>query len=725
MNRKIIIVFAFIAMVLETFAQTSPVNYASKVNTLIGNEGKGANMNERYLEAGYTFPGAMYPFGMVQFTPTFFSPEKGFVVNQMSGAGCEHMGNFPTLPLAGELKTSPNDMMKLNPQYKVEQAIAGYYHVKLENGDIDCELTVTPRTGFARYTFPNEEKTATIIIGSGINATKLTNASVKITAPNRCEGFADGGSFCGYPSSFKIYFVAEFDADVKFFGTWKNENIQPSSSSAEGLNSGAYFSFDVSKNKIIHYKFGISYVSIENAKQNLATENSSWNFDAVKNAAINQWNNYLSRIEVSGGTDDHTTQFYTHLYHAFAHPNIFNDVNGQYLGADDKIHTVQGSNYYTAFSNWDTYRTQIQLIAMLAPEETSAMMNSVITFAQQSGGGFPRWVMANTETGIMQGDPTSILVSNAYAFGATKFDTKAALKIMRQGAEVRGTKSQAIETRPHLQQYLEKGYINASMQLEYTSADFAIAQFAKQAFGNNELYKKYLNQSQSWKNLYNPSTHWLNSRNADGSWKKYDEDWREASYKNYFWMIPYNLGGLIQTMGGELAAEKRLDSFFSKLNASYNQEWFAAGNEPDFQTPWIYNWTNAPYKTSQVIRRIISEQYTNRASGLPGNDDLGAMGAFYVFANIGMFPMIPGYAGFSLNSPSFPNIKIRLPKGTIAIRGGSESKTYINTLRVNGKKYNSTWVDWSSLKEGANLNFELTNTPNKNWGKEKEPPSFN
>lgn len=699
-------------------------NYAGMVNTLIGNEGKGANKNELYLEAGFTFPGAMYPFGMVEFTPTFFHPEKGFVVNQMSGAGCPHMGNFPTLPLTGELKVSPDDMMHLNPQYQVQQAIAGLYHVKLGNNNVDCKLTVTPRTGMAKYTYPNNENTATIIIGSGINATNLMNASVKITAPNRCEGFADGGSFCGYQSGFRIYFVAEFDVEAKSFGTWKNEALQPSSSYAEGANSGAYFSFDVSGNKTVQYKFGVSYVSLENARLNLKTENPSWDFDAVKDTAIAEWNKYLSRIEVSGGSENHTTQFYTHLYHSFAHPNIFNDVNGQYIGADNKIHTVTGSNYYTAFSNWDTYRTQGQLISMLAPEETSAIINSIITFAEQSGGGFPRWVMANTETGIMQGDPTSVLVANAYAFGAGNFDKGAALKIMRQGAEVPGTKSQGVETRPFLQQYLEKGYMNASMQLEYTSADFAIAQFAKQAFNNNDLYKKYLKQSQSWKNLYNPSTNWLNSRNADGSWKRYDEDWREASYKNYFWMVPYNLGGLIKIMGGKFAAEKRLDSFFSKLNASYNEEWFAAGNEPDFQTPWIYNWTNAPYKTSEVIRRIINEQYSNRDNGLPGNDDLGAMGAFYVFANIGLFPEIPGYGGFSINSPSFPEIKIHLAKGTVTVKGGSELKKYINTLKINGKLYNSTWIPWNTIKTGAALNFNLTEEPNKKWGLTAEPPSF-
>lgn len=719
---------AFLFSNAVAFAQNHPhvINYAAKVNTLIGSKGKGADKSESYLEAGYTFPGAMYPFGMVQFTPTFFNPEKGFVVNQMSGAGCEHMGNFPVLPLAGELTTSPDDMKHLDPQYQVKQASAGYYHAQLGSNNVDCELTVTPRTGMARFTFPASERKGTVVIGSGINATKLEHASIKIIASDRCEGFADGGSFCGSVSAFRVYFVAEFDEPALTTGTWKNKAIAKNTSAATGENSGAYFTFDVSKYKSIQYKFAISYVSLENARENLHRENTAWNFDAVKHIAVAQWNKYLSRIAVSGGTDDHTTQFYTHLYHAFAHPNICNDVSGEYVGADNKVHKTTGQDYYTAFSNWDTYRTQGQLLAMLAPAETSAMINSLITFAKQSGGGFPRWVMANTETGIMQGDPTSILVANAYAFGADQFDKAAALKIMRQGAEVPGTKSQLIETRPYLQQYLTKNYMHASMQLEYASADFAIGQFAKQAFNDQALYQKYLKQSQSWKNLYNPATTWLNSRNEDGTWKKYDEDWREASYKNYFWMVPHNLAGLIDTMGGKQAAEARLDSFFFKLNAAYGQEWFAAGNEPDFEVPWVYNWTGAPYKTSEVVRRIINEQYSNRANGLPGNDDLGAMGAFYVFANIGMYPMVPGVGGFSLSSPQFPEVRLHLKKGTVVINApGAGSKGYIQSLLLNGEPYNNTWLPWAAMRNGGKLSFKLAEQANKNWGIGIVPPSFN
>lgn len=714
---------AIIALLIGGAACAQKQDYAAKVNTLIGNKGKGVSETELQFEAGFTVPGATYPFGMVQFTPTFFAPEKGFVVNQLSGAGCPNMGNFPTLPLNGELRVSPNDMKGFKPQMKNIKAIAGFYNVNVDN--IDCQLTVTKRTGMAQFTFPVQEKQGTIIIGSGNNANTLTEADIRITSPTSCEGYADGGSFCGFPTPFKIYFVAQFDRAAAVSGTWMGSKLDPSSKEASGPNTGAYFSFDLSKGNKVGYKFGVSYVSLENARENLAKENPGFNFTSVVAATNKAWNNYLGRIEASGASDDRTTQFYTHLYHALIHPSTFNDVNGDYIGSDNKVHKAKGFDYYTALSNWDTYRTQTQLLSIIAPKEMKDIVTSHLLFADRAGGSFPRWVMANYETGIMQGDPTSILVANAYAFGVKDFDTRKALAIMRKGAEQPGAKVQQVETRPFLQQYLEKGYMHASMQLEYTSADFAIGQFALQAFNDKALYKKYLQQAQSWKNLYNPATTWLNSRNEDGSWKNYNDDWREATYNSYFWMVPYNLKSLIDTIGGKRAAENRLDSLFIKLNATYYQDWYAAGNEPDFQAPWTYNWAGVPHKTQSLVRRIIKEEYSNRDNGLPGNDDLGAMGAWYVFANMGIFPMIPGYGGFSVNSPSFQHITIHLNGGkSVKISGGSESNPYVQQLKVNGKNWNSTWVPYAELSKGGELKFTLSGNPQPDWGTGQEPPSF-
>lgn len=695
--------------------QTSTGDYARQVNTLIGTKGTG-------LTSGYLYPGATYPYGMVQFTPSYFSKSSGFVINQLSGGGCDHMGNFPTFPVKGKLSMSPDNILNYRVNLSEEKGHAGYYETMVQE-DIKAKLTVTERTGMANYEYPAGQQYGTVIIGGGISATPIEQAAVVITAPNKCEGYAEGGYFCGIRTPYKVYFVAEFDTDALETGTWKRNELKPNSSFAEGEYSGVYFTFDVSKKKNVQYKIGVSYVSVENARENLKAENTGWDFAQIQSQAEAKWNHYLSKIEVEGTNPDRTTQFYTHLYRSFIHPNVCSDVNGEYMGADFRVHKSR-SKHYTSFSNWDTYRTQIQLLAMLDPEVASDIVISHQLFAEQSGGSFPRWVMANIETGVMQGDPTPILISNAYAFGARNYDPRPIFKIMRKGAEEPGSKSQNEETRPGLRQYLDKGYYNASAQLEYTSADFAIGQFALHAVGDEFSSWRYFHFARSWKNLYNPETGWLQSRNPDGSWKSLGEDFRESTYKNYFWMVPYNIEGLVEIIGGKANAEKRLDEFFTRLDAGYNDAWFASGNEPSFHIPWIYNWIGRPYKAQEVINRVLNEQYSSKINGLPGNDDLGTMGAWYVFACIGLYPEIPGVGGLTVNTPIFSSVKVHLKKGNIVIKGGSEKNIYIRSMKLDGKPYDSTWINWDQLSNGATIEYDTSNKPDVKWGTKVLPPSF-
>lgn len=694
---------------------TDDKNYAEEVNTLIGTKGLG-------LASGYLYPGATYPFGMVQFTPSYFSKSAGFVINQLSGAGCDHMGNFPTFPVKGKLQASPENILNYRINISKEQGHAGYYEATVQE-DIRAHLTVTERTGMAKYEFPANQTMGTVIIGGGISATPINQAAIVITAPNRCEGYAVGGNFCGLPTPYKVYFVAEFDKGAVEFGTWKQKELKPNTTFAEGECSGVYFTFDLDKKKDIQYKIGVSYVSVDNARKNLRMENAGWNFDEIRGEAEKSWNHYLSKIEVEGDNADRITQFYTHLYRTMIHPNVCSDVNGEYMGADNRVYKSR-SKQYTSFSNWDTYRTQIQLLAMLEPDVTSDIVISHQDFAEQSGGAFPCWVLANVETGVMQGDPTPILISNAYAFGARNYDPRPIFKTMRTNAEIPGAKSQNIEERPGLKQYLEKGYYNASEQLEYTSSDFAIGQFALRAIGDEFSAWRYFHFARSWKNLFNPETGWLQSRNSDGSWKPLSEDFRESTYKNYFWMVPYDIAGLVEMIGGKKNAEQRLDEFFQRLDANYNDAWFASGNEPSFHIPWIYNWVGCPYKTQAVVNRILNEQYSGKIDGLPGNDDLGTMGAWYIFACIGLYPEIPGIGGFTINTPIFSSVKIHLKNGSIFIKGGSEKNIYIKSLKVNGVLYNSTWINWDELSNGATLEYQTSGKADLKWGTKVLPPSF-
>jgi len=686
------------------------------VDTQIGSQGNG-------LGCGYNYVGATYPFGMVQFTPSFFSPQKGFVVNQLSGAGCPHMGNFPIRPIAGLLKSSPGNMDRFQKYELINEAHAGFLSLQMPDHTI-ASLTANKRLGVANFKFDETTKAGTVIIGSGVSSTNINNAMVTITSDSSCEGFAEGGDFCGSSTNYKLYFVAEFDRAATSIGTWEKNALSEGVNEASGKKSGAYFSFDTTTNSEVNYRIAISYVSIENAKENLKASSIDGGFSAYQKNAEAAWDSSLSKIIIESPNTDRKTQFYTHLYHSLIHPNIVSDVNGEYMGADFKVYKTKLDAQYSSFSVWDTYRTQAQLVAMLYPGKSSDMMQSLVDFADQSGG-YGRWILANIETGIMQGDPTPILISNSYAFGATNFDLKNAYNYMKRGATIPLLRSQDQEIRPYLTEYLRDGHTFASMMLEYTSSDFAIGQFALQALNLKEDASYFIDRSQNWKNIYNPRNKWLNSKYPNGKWKNVEHDWREATYKNYFWMVPYNLKELIDTLGGSKVAVKRLDTFFERLDASYDDAWFAAGNEPDFQAPWIYNWTDASYKTSEVVHRVFNEMYTSEPTGLPGNDDLGTMGAWYVFASIGIYPMIPGVAGFSVNTPQFEKAIVNLPQGLLTINGGSTEAPYINSLKINGKKYKSTWIDWDLIKNGGTIDFEASKTLNKTWGENTAPPSFN
>ena len=712
MKAKIFTVFLFI------FSFTFGQQYYNYVDTKIGSKGTG-------LACGYNFVGPTYPFGMVQFTPSFFSPNRGFVITQLNGAGCSNMGNFPILPISGKLNVSPNDMNGYEKYEKIRNSTAGHLSLSMKD-NIDVDLTVSKRSGVAKFDF-SESALGTLVVGSGINSsesTKIKDAYIKITSPNSVEGYTQGGDFCGTEINYKIFFAAEFSHDAIECGTWKDKKIFQKKL-MKGKNSGAYFTFNTSIDKDIIYQIAISFVSIENAKENLRSEKQFADFDFCKKETQKIWDKNLSKIIIKSNSKDKLTQFYTHLYHSMIHPNIVSDINGEYIGADFIKKTVEkGRDHYSSFSVWDTYRTQGQLVAILFPKESSDMMESLVNFAKEAGG-YGRWILANIETGIMQGDPTPILISNSYAFGGDDFDVESAYKYMKKGALQLRLKSQKQEIRPYLNEYINYGHTFASMSLEYCSSDFAIAQFAKNAMSNNVDYLFFKKRSQNWKNLYNPKTKWLNSRYPNGVWKDKTHDWREGTFKNYFWMVPHNLNTLIDTIGGNDFAEKRLDSLFTRLDADYHQDWFAAGNEPDFQVPWIYNWIKKGQKTNDVINRIIDEMYSSEEDGLPGNDDLGTMGAWYVFASLGLYPLIPGVGGFSTNIPQFMESEIKLGNGNILkISKNNINNNFLNKIELNKVPLESSWVSWNKIKLGGEMKFFTSNSTNKN-NFTKDPPSFN
>ncbi len=488
-----------------------------------------------------------------------------------------------------------------------------------------------------------------------------------------------------------------------------------------------YLTFDTSKYPSVQVRVGLSFVSVANAEMNLYNENPAWDFDALRKQAQAVWNDRLNAIRVEGGTDSQKTVFYTALYHALIHPSTFSDTNGEYLGFDGKVHSAGSHTQFHNFPTWDMYRSLMPLLAIIAPEASSMMQSLVNDAVQDPSGGLPRWEHANTNSGGMAGDGPDAVIATVYAFGARDFDAAAALAAMDKGASQVGTTSAGQLVRPGLEDYLQLGYVStaysgsASLTLEYATDDFSIARFAK-AVGDQARYSSYLKRAQNWRLLFHNG--YIVPRNADGSFaammpEDCCNDFTEGSPAQYVWMVPFNLRGLFDAMGGNGAAVARLDEHFQQFNAGPGSEYAFIGNEPELKTPWCYDFAGAPWRTQDVVRGILLQQFTNSPGGLPGNDDGGVLSSWAVFAAIGMYPQIPAVAGMAVGSPLFPRATVQLANGgviDITAPEASAGTPYVVNLKVNGQDHNSPWISWQDLAAGGAIGFTLSETPNLVWG---------
>lgn len=720
---------------------------------------------------GNTFPGATLPFGMVQWSPdTGYNDNgsgkaplgggydydaksiSGFSLTHISGPGCDISQNVPFLPVVGTLGRSPGTNFEdyaSSFSHSTETSVPGYYSVTLDKYNVKTELTATARTGLGRFTFPSTTQ-ASMLINAGVDGNGVREGSVNIEGNTVVTGSVRTGGFCsskngGNLSSnneYTVYFAAEFSQPFTESGTWIGGQINKDSASQRSdiannnRKVGAFVKFDTTANQAVLVKVGVSYVSIDNAKLNMKTENAGWNFDSVKKSAQSDWKQKLNAIQVSGGTDSNKRIFYSALYHSFIHPNVFSDVNGEYIGMDNQIHRADGYTHYANFSGWDVYRSQVQLIAVLFPQIGGDLAQSLINDAIHRGGFLPKWISANSETYIMNGDPASITIANMYAFGAKQFNTADALKVMDYTAST----PSSLNPRANLDYYLSLGFIpvdksswGTGYAIEYENADFALAQFAK-ALGDMDKYNLYMNRAQTWMQSFNPETGYIQPRTSDGKFEASfnpgsNRGFQETNPAQMTWMLPFNYEGLIEKMGGTQKAAERLDYYFTELNAGDSKPYAFLGNEPSFGDPWIYNWVGQPYKTQDVVRRAMTELFHDGPSGLIGNDDLGATSSWYIWAALGLYPEIPGIGGFTLHAPLFEEALINLgdcKQIRIHGNGASDSAKYVQSLNVNGSLYTSTWLPYGLIASGGDLDFTLGTAPNTSWGTGPQdiPPSY-
>lgn len=755
---------------------------AGEVNPFIGT-----------TNGGNTFPGATLPFGMVAFSPEEtplpgrsypiaapggyewrVSGIKGFSLTHLSGTGCTGAsGDVPIMPVTREVELSPamDDAFAMYSSWfshDRESASPGAYKVALDNG-VTVELSATLRTGIARFAW-KADKPANLLFRTSDSEIGSGNADVTVDAARReVTGSVTSGNFCGYlspdrrESYYTLHFVAEFDQPFAPGGAWQDAAVTKGGTSARGgtsygdrghppgrKGSGAWIAFDPMKTPSVTMRVGISYVSLANARANLAAEApNGTRLEAVRDAARKVWNDSLGRITVKGGTRDERTVFYTALYHVLLGENTYSDANGEYLGFDRRVHRVEHGQrlQYANFSGWDVYRSQLALVTWLDPKTGSDIAQSLLNQANQNGGVWDRWTHVTGATSVMNGDPSPPSIAAIWAFGGRDFDLKAAHASLLRAATVptaldlgnRGCPVQCVGERPGLDQWLKLHYMpvgspgwgSAADTLELAAADFGVAQLAEYA-GDAANAKLFRARAGWWRNLFNSATGYIQPRNADGTWKSVDvnvendDDYVEGSGAQYLWMVPFDPAGLFEAMGGVDKARARMDAFFYNADGSLavTKSGYAHAeldNEPSIASPWLYDFAGAPWKTQEVVRAAMTRIWVNAPNGISGNDDLGEMSSWYVWAALGMYPLYPGRAELVLGSPLFE----RAVAGKVTIDAAGAG-TYVTAMTIDGVANTKPWLPASFALKGGHLAYTLSKTPDKTWGAAPgdAPPSF-
>lgn len=747
------------ALALALIAAPAPVSAAPAVvadpaafvDPLIGTSGNG------YDGAIDTFPGADAPFGMVQWSPDTPSQPAGggynysdsavtgFSLTHLSGPGCNVFGDAGILPMIGPV-TAPAAASQAFT-HASEIASPGYYEIRVGMPSVRVQLTATPRTGLGRFTFPPSPQ-ADILVNASSNQNGVSTSSVRVASSTEIVGSASSGWFCGMPGTYTVYFVLDFDRPFATHGTWLAKTVTPGVDEASGIGSGAWVSFDTTVDPTVNVKAAISWVSVDGARANMRAEAHSWDVDAVRASTHRAWDGELGRVVVGGGTDLQRRVFYTALYHAMLHPNMYSDADGRYRGFDGHVHSVdRGHVEYATFSGWDIYRTEVPLLAMLEPVRTSDMMRSLVHAAQQSGW-LPKWSLVNAETAVMGGDPSDPIIAGAYAFGARDFDARAALSAMVKGATRTGGplgQGWYVE-RPGLDEYLSRGYVvndhttnvaplanGASLTLEYSLDDFSISQLAR-SLGDSRTASMMAARSENWTNLFDGFSGLITPRDRDGAFERApltengQSGFQEGTAAQYTWMVPQGYSALIDGLGGRERAVAALDAFFTQIDAGQAEPYAWMGNEPSIGSPWAYLAAGAPWKAQSVIRDVMTQLWGDTPDGIPGNDDLGTMSAWYVWCALGLYPQDIATPVLDLGTPLFPYARVRVPHGAaidVIAPGASADAAYVRSLRFDGSPWSRSWVTFDASKP-LRLFVAVGSTPNRYWASASSdaPPSY-
>jgi predicted alpha-1,2-mannosidase len=681
---------------------------------------------------GGTTPAAAVPFGMVQLGPDTTSDARagspstspagyadtdvlvrGFSPTHVSGAGCRTFGDAPILPVRGAVPKDPGAATVALDKAS-ERAAPGRYRATLASG-VSVDLGATSRSGLLRFGFPQGRRAFVLVKGDGSLAGTRAH---RISFPSDHEIAVQvrSGGFCGSANRYAVHVLYRFDQPFRTHGTW---------------DGGAWVG--LGRDRIVRVAVGVSFVDAAGARRNLDRSDPGWSVDRLASRAARAWDAELGRVAVTGGDPTARRLLRTALFHAFLHPTPTSDADRRYRGFDGRVHRLpRGEVQLSSISGWDVYRTELPLLAWLRPDVASQVVRSLWRDAQQ-GRWLPRWPLVAADSGVMNGDPAGPIAAAAWAFGARDFPLDGVVgRLVQQGDSTDGP-------RDGLADYLLRGWVptpdeqfGASTTLEYAAADFAISRLAAAA-GRTAVADRYRARSASWRTLLDPDRSLLQPRTAGGDFPPPGTDgtacctgFEEGNALQYtFGGVPQDMAGVLGALGTAGQVTRRLDEFFAQLNAG-GEPYAWLGNEPSFLSPWAYQWLGAPARTQDVVARARAELWLPTPDGLPGNDDLGALSAWYVWTSLGLYPLTPGTANVAVGTPAFDTVVLR-PKGRPATRiVRSGSGRHVGALAVDGTGRTASWLDLAAGTGPRLIEVVTTDADEPTWGTGAgdRPPSY-
>ena len=756
--------FAFLLIIngLAT-AQTKPAEkLVPYVKPIIGTQ-----------RMGHTYPGATVPFGMVQLSPETdsvgyelngkYNPKvyeycagyqyedktiTGFSHTHFSGTGHSDLGDFLVMPTVGALKLNPGTADKPGSGYRSrfshqnEVSQANYYKVKLDDYNIQAEMTTSTRVGFHQYTFPKADDAHIVLdLTAGIYNYPDKNVwtYVRVVNDTLVTGYRQTN---GWAKNRVLYFAMRFSKPFishgfrnestkeVYRGFWGKFNQNRNFPEISGQRIKAYFDFKTTDGEKVKIKMALSPVSMEGALANMQAEIPGWDFEKVKADGQQQWENELHKIVIQTNSKATKENFYTAMYHTLINPTIYMDADGKYKGLDQNVHQANGFTNYTTFSLWDTYRALHPLFNIIDPARNNDMVKSMLAHFEQSPEHMlPVWSNSGNENWCMSGYHSVSVIADAIIKGnAAGIDANKALDACVTTARQRNYEG--------IGYFIDMGYIpderngtSVSSTLEYAYDDWTIAQLAKK-LGRQDIYEEFYKRSQNYKNVYDKASGFMRPRLANGAFRpKFDplttigQGFIEGNAWNYTLFAPQDPKGLIELMGGNKRFVPYLDSLFTMhLPDKFFEETeditrdgiignYVHGNEPSHHVAYLYNWTNQPWKTQERVRMILPKMYKPTPDGLGGNDDTGQMSAWFIFTNLGFYPVAPGSDAYALGSPAIDGATIQLPGGkafTVTVKNQAEKNVYVQKVILNGKLLNGLSITHADIMNGGNITFYMS-----------------